>query len=587
MTMAVTRTWSVPTSPRNPYKMCDELGLLKKYEGRVWGADTQREFAGELSNAEFYEGAVSAAHPDFSARDRINRSPKTFGFIRMDEERRIRFTPAGNQLITKQGLDDLFLRQLLKWQYPSPNHGGDDYKLFRIKPFLETLRLVRDLDGLSKKEIAIFCVAFTDFADYEAVKKSILDYRDAYQRVSGKRNRRAFELAAHEENFRRVYLEDLTSGQLSVRQGRGENHDPGIFLRKKMRNSVDYADAAMRYFRASGLFSLSARNFRLKIMDVRREIVDAVLEETPREPVDFQDGAGYLDFLGDNKSPALPDDDEHELRRIVSVSAARIQSVGGEIPDGIDEVTVRKMDFLALKQLRNILEERERNAAVHQQIEQLKTYQDFDDVIETFQKIQDRTDTDIPDKPLFFEWNVWRTMAMLDDGEIRANLQFDFEGKPFSGAPSKTADIICEYETFVLVVEVTLMSGHKQYDAEGEPVARHVGDIKKRLVAAGDKRPVLGLFIALRVSEATVAHFFAIRNINISHYGGKVIIIPMDLRDLENLLRKAKDRGGVKSIDLYALLSSTNEIASSVDDEQEWKRKISEMTSAWWPVMNG
>ena len=167
---STTRTWSVPTSPRNPYKLCDELGLLKKYEGEMWNKETQTRFALELSAADFFEGSIYAKEPSFSARDRVNRSPKTFGFIRLDTDKKIVFTSAGNQIIAKNGLEDLFLRQLLKWQYPSPNHDKVDYQAFCIKPFLEILRLVKDFEGLSKKEMAIFGVTLTDYRNYEQTK---------------------------------------------------------------------------------------------------------------------------------------------------------------------------------------------------------------------------------------------------------------------------------------------------------------------------------------------------------------------------------------------------------------------------------
>ena len=582
--MAKTRTWSVPTSPRNPYKMCDELGLLKKYEGRVWNKDTQTEFALELAASDFFEGAVSAKEPDFSARDRINRSPKTFGFIRMDDERKIRFTPAGNQLITKKGLEDLFLRQLLKWQYPSPKHKDADYQTFRIKPFREVLRLIRDLEGLSKKEIAIFCVPMTEYSDFESTKEAVLAYRKQYQNIMGKRDRQIFERDTHLSAFRKIYQDDIESGEITVREGISENQDVEKFLKTKMRNSIDYADAAMRYFRASGLFSLSSRNFRLKLLDNKVAFVDQLLATTEPEPQPFEDTSTYLDFLGDNTVPILPDDNEKELRRIISETRNRIIDQFGAVPQEFNEEQILKMKFIELKEVKIQLEEFERDATVEAQKFQLQTYEDFADVIETFEKIGDRKDTDIPDKPLFFEWNVWRTMTMLDDGDIRANLRFDVEGKPFSGAPSKTADIVCEYEKFVLVVEVTLMSGHKQYEAEGEPVARHVADIKKRLEAEGDKRSVFGLFVALKVSEATIAHFFALKQINIAFYGGKLDIVPMDLKDLTTILERAKNCGGTNSEHLFSLISGASSAASSVSDEQQWMERVSSMTRNWSPA---
>src|SRR5438105_9973028 len=102
-----TRTWSVPTSPRNPYKLPEELALLTGFEGRLWNQETQIAFARELAGAEFFEGSVSANEPDFSARDRINRAPKTFGFVRLVRGCPLEITAAGRELIQRRHLDDL------------------------------------------------------------------------------------------------------------------------------------------------------------------------------------------------------------------------------------------------------------------------------------------------------------------------------------------------------------------------------------------------------------------------------------------------------------------------------------------------
>ena len=55
-------------------------------------------------------------------------------------------------------------------------------------------------------------------------------------------------------------------------------------------------------------------------------------------------------------------------------------------------------------------------------------------------------------------------------------------------------DCLCEEvccEKFVLVVEVTLSSGQRQYESEGAPVFRHVGKCQKEY-----DKPVFGIFIA-------------------------------------------------------------------------------------------
>lgn len=93
---------------------------------------------------------------------------------------------------------------------------------------------------------------------------------------------------------------------------------------------------------------------------------------------------------------------------------------------------------------------------------------------------------------------------------------------PLSTASGGIGDIIGDYGNFKIVVEVTLSSGSKQYDMEGEPVPRHVGTEQKKA-----KCPVFGLFIAEKVVNTVIYHFFTTAVANSDVYGGYVDIIPL------------------------------------------------------------
>ena len=67
---------------------------------------------------------------------------------------------------------------------------------------------------------------------------------------------------------------------------------------------------------------------------------------------------------------------------------------------------------------------------------------------------------------------------------------------------------------YMLIVEVTMASGQKQYDMEGEPVSRHLGKMKKT-----SGKPCYCLFIAPTINEACIAHFYTLHRTNISYYG--------------------------------------------------------------------
>ena len=69
------------TSPRTPEKMIPEIGLLIQYfNGQKWNTETQTAFMEVLREEQFFNGK-GENDPAFSARDRMNRAPKSLGFI--------------------------------------------------------------------------------------------------------------------------------------------------------------------------------------------------------------------------------------------------------------------------------------------------------------------------------------------------------------------------------------------------------------------------------------------------------------------------------------------------------------------------
>ena len=138
------------TSPRSPSKMIPEIKLLsEKFSGCKWDTSLQIEFMELLAQSDFFEGGGSKKDKAFSARDRITRAPKSLGFINLKPS--IELTEAGMEFIFGKRPQEIFLRQLLKFQIPSPYHVPTKKVKFFVKPYLEIMRLIRDLQGISLK----------------------------------------------------------------------------------------------------------------------------------------------------------------------------------------------------------------------------------------------------------------------------------------------------------------------------------------------------------------------------------------------------------------------------------------------------
>jgi hypothetical protein len=119
--------------------MIPEIELLNThFADKKWNPETQMAFMQLLREENFFNGE-GVNDPAFSARDRINRAPKALGFVTLSPV--IGLSPAGQELIQSKRKEEIFLRQLLKFQLPSPYHKPTDQAAaFWVKPYLEIFR---------------------------------------------------------------------------------------------------------------------------------------------------------------------------------------------------------------------------------------------------------------------------------------------------------------------------------------------------------------------------------------------------------------------------------------------------------------
>ena len=546
----------ITTSPRTPEKMIPEIDLLSKnFEGKKWNTETQIAFMELLRNENFFNGSGNN-DPAFSARDRINRAPKALGFILLEPT--IKLTDSGKALISAKRKEEVFLRQLLKFQIPSPYHTPSEKAAdFYVKPYLEILRLIYTLGTLKFDELMIFGLQLTDYRKFNNIVKKIEKFRIDREKTSKKY--REFKYYAQMNELQEIYSSELAKGETSTRESNIATAKK--FLQTKASNMHDYADACIRYLRATGLVSISHIGRSLSILPEKKKDVEFILNNISREPVFIDDKAKYLDYLGNSELPKLLTDNKDSL----------LQKIKEENP------TEQIQESVTIHELKEKLDDliiTKREKLIQSQIAEIKDYKKYDDIQTTFTQIEEN---DIYDPSLILEWNVWRGMTMLDGGNIKANLKFDDFGNPMSTAQGNMADIVCDYETFGLTVEVTMASGQKQYEMEGEPVSRHLAKFKKET-----GKEAYCLFVAPTINEACIAHFYGLHNLNISYYGGKSVIVPLPLNVFKKMLEdsfKASYTPNPQQVKSFFEYSKS--IASESHSEQEWYNKIVEKALNW------
>lgn len=559
--------------------------LLEGFTGRPWDKVAQKEYARRMFASEDYEGEGGlAAESDFAARDRVNRAPRTLGFVRLERNQPPVILPTGEALVVGGARDDLFLRQMLKWQYPSPLHGGADYRdLFRIRPFLEVLRLVRELGSLSKVEMCLFAIPLIDWTEYEVTRDRILQFRVEFSNLYGTHARRQMERATAIREIERIWSNDIAQGRIKKREAAQGGNAYVEFLRARVSLLRDYGDNAIRYFRATGLFTLSGRGARLSILHERTEEVDRILSTFPRDPVVFAELDDYFDWLGDPDSPALPSDEALVLQDQIHALLTSLPPEDRLAHASLLERAQRTTTIHRLKAIYQELTDLAARIAVRETQRNLAGADAIDDILSVYEGINSR-DPEIVDRPLTLEWNTWRALTMLDDAvEVRANFQMDRQGQPLNAAPGRGPDITCEYRDFLLAVEVTLTTGMRQYAAEGEPVERHVGYLQRDIRSRQDGRDVFGLFVAPAIASSVNSHFWNLHNARrpTVEFAGFVRVLPLTLGQFVQLLERTRGRLPVDSAAVHSLFSACGRSALESADEIEWQDRVGELVATW------
>jgi AlwI restriction endonuclease len=546
----------VTTSPRTPAKMIPEIELLHThFAGQQWNNETQRAFMELLKEENFFNGE-GANDPAFSARDRINRAPKALGFVVLSPT--IQLTPAGEELVNSRRKDEIFLRQLLKFQVPSPFHKPTENSAeFWVKPYLELFRLVRQFGSLKFDELKMFGLQLVDYREFETIVEKINQFRIAKAQNEG--NYKRFRAEYFDRELREIYSADINSGNTRTR----ETNDASIskFLNTKASNMRDYADACVRYLRATGLVNISHLGKSISIVPEKIQEVDYFLQNADREPCFVDNERQYVAYLGNPQTPTLLTDNKALLEQKIQDEFPQLQ-----IPATASLVELKN---LFADQLENRKEQ-----ILTEQVAAIKDYRQFEEISTTFDQIIDNS---LYDTPLMLEWNTWRAMTMLDGGNIKANLKFDDFGNPMSTAQGNMADIVCDYGDFGLTVEVTMQSGQRQYETEGEPVTRHLAKYKRET-----EKPAYCLFIAPNINDACKAHFYALHKMNIQYYGGTSTIVPLPLTVFIKMVQDSHNANYIpEPRHVQRFFEHSNELANSTDNEVDWYNGITKEALNW------
>jgi hypothetical protein len=550
------KTWNIGnTTVRNPYRLREALQLFRaKMNGRSFRREEQQEYLNELVRAELVD-SERAKEGDDGGR-KFASAFKQLGFVTDWSRGKLwEITPVGTLLIEHPDLEEnIFLRQLLKYQIPSPLEPVSG---FQLRPFRLLLRFLKraydeQLIGLTKFEIGLYVITLSteDDAAFEAAFSNIKVFRTTYDSVSGKVAKTRFAFERMKE----------------IADGLGLQRD----------TLMDYADSNSRYAIMSGLLTL--RGNKLAISEARLPIIQAILTDNST----LIANSDYLNVFYNPAAPLLPTDNQQFLLTEIAMLERQIIELARQM-DESPTLPIRpvKETLILLQAYEKKLRGQWRELREKQFYYTQRSQSALEDIEEYLEDIRD--DSLIGRNlyaPAYFEWAIWRLFLAINAliGPISKTRGFNIDDdiRPVHHAKGGAADLTFTYEDFKLVCEMTLMSGSRQFAAEGEPVTRHVFKVIEE--SAG--KPVYGLFIAKKLDPNTVDAFYKACYWRNFEDPVATPVIALELKHVLQLLEHIKQHR-VAITDIQLLFDNLLQLQNVHPHGPAWYKAYSKIYEQW------
>lgn len=457
-------------------------------------------------------------------------------------------TPNGWRLIrseTVPAMQECFLRALAAQYF----QAGEDESALWFSPLRHTLAILLELErktgeaSIGFLEMALFVQTTSSADDLSQVADRILELRDQRKQA---RFKRRFDTEKY--------------AQAAQKLGRQAS------------TFKDYADANIRYLKATGLVQNKGRG--ISLVPEKRLFAELMARDTSAPETELQR------WLLRCNGAALPTDAQGAALEVLHDLMDRLAGMG--IPFAIGDRPIDTPADIAV--LRHEIEEllaqqREEVYAREQpaQWEEIAAYLDLLATRKGRRKLDGDREIQIPqaEAPAYLEWILWRSFlaigGMVNKPYEARRFRIDQDFLPVGTAPGNGPDLIMEFDDFVLAVEVTLMESSRQEAAEGEPVRRHVADLTRRF--STKEKPVYGLFVANRIDSNTAETFRIGAWYTPDDERLRLRIIPLTIVQFGNFFRAMFHRGAASPEAVVRLMLDCERFRGKCE-APEWKIQI-------------
>lgn len=459
-------------------------------------------------------------------------------------------TPNGKRLIDAESLaaqQESFLRAIAAMQL---KFNGRSYK---TGPGFSPFKHIANLMLKIEEETGSSAISFIEFACFAQFDPSLYTYQEIL--VDIKKHRDGRPSAENKKAYDTKTLERAVT-----RHGR-----------VVITSYIDYADENLRYLKTTGCFTSVGRGIAISPSkrDLVRELVKTV-----------EENSSYVQYWRSITEGALLPTDNQEvalrnLEELQSDASTRGIPFNKLLPkSGIKELNNARYDLEELIALNQELDYAHSQAAKWEEILQyLAILLPRDSRPEG---LAENIEVEIPrgEGPAYLEWAVWRAFLAINKlknppYESR-KFKIDRDFLPVNHAPGKGPDLVFEFEGYVLIVEVTLLTTDRQATAEQVGVRRHVYEIAKSIT----NKPVYCLFLAPSIKNETARDF---RKATYEEDDGSdldLTIIPLSLSTFMQLFATMLKSQKPDSELFEVLIKKCSEIGKETSNTAAWMEAI-------------
>ena len=184
---------------------------------------------------------------------------------------------------------------------------------------------------------------------------------------------------------------------------------------------------------------------------------------------------------------------------------------------------------------------------------------------------------------LWLECNTWRSLVAIDgEKEVKRNFTIEEDLSPRFFAPGKgnTPDMELYKDDYVIVPEVSLMTGVLQWEHEASSVIDHILNIMKKYKSTY----VIGLFISSKINVRTMWQFFILNKQ--SWMGSPVPVIPLTIEQYMKVLKYTYSNN-LAIDELNNLLNYIHQEAMECENYEEWDKNMEKYIEKWQEKVAG